>query len=86
MANDVRPWALSRLPVASQKSPNDRFAALFAPLERVLASALAKRNSPPPACAEQESLWMPTSPSTHTTSRVICVHLVPETRGLNLSF
>lgn len=54
MANDVRPWALSRLPVASQESPNDRFAALSAPLERVMASALAKRNSPPPACAEQE--------------------------------
>lgn len=32
MANDVRPWALSRLPVASQESPNDRFAALSVPL------------------------------------------------------
>nr|XP_025849252.1 lysine-specific demethylase 6B-like [Vulpes vulpes] len=54
MANDVRPRALSRLPVASRASPGDRLAAPAALRNQRFPPALPRRSSPLSACPEQE--------------------------------
>lgn len=86
MANDVRPWALSRLPVAPRESPEDRRAAPSA-LQNERFSLISRREIPLllPALSGNSFGWPP-SPTTYSISRVICVHCVPETRDLILSF
>ena len=86
MANDVRPWARSRLPAASCESPEDR---LLPP------QPFGTRDFPCSLSEKLPSLCLPRAgiafhgppPQPHTRiSRVICVHRVPETRDVMLSF
>lgn len=72
MANDVRPWALSLLPMASPESPKDRLP-IPSDDEGTMSPAFPKRNSPPFTClGGKPSFLYPLLNHTHHLQGYLC--------------